>query len=100
MSGGHLRACPGVVYSKGRTDDNSYICRAKGINNKAENNGIVDEKVYKFDDINEENNVALSKNDFAELVYSESEYAKGFDFSLFNNIFDVIRSILSLEGTH
>lgn len=44
-----------------------------------------------------EHNLALSKNAFADLVLSKSEYSKEFDFSSFASIFDVLREICSHE---
>lgn len=79
---------------KGRSSE--YITRCKGIDQKAKNNGIVDEKVYDIRDTEEENSLAMSKNDFANHILTESDYAKGFDFTAFQKIFAVIQEIINL----
>ena len=58
-------------------------------------NGIIDEKVYSIEDLEQTSSIALSKNDFADLILNDENYTKGFDFSNFNNIFDVIRLIVN-----
>lgn len=80
---------------KGRSKNNLYITRIKGIDHKAKNNGIVDEKVYSINDTDEQSSLALSKNDFSNLILSEANFADSFDFSSFKLIFDVIKQIIS-----
>jgi len=79
----------------GMSKDKKYHSRASNIENKAKNNGIVDEKVYIIEtDAEEEHSVALSKNDYAELVLNQEGFATDFDFSEFTKIFDVIRKVI------
>ena len=40
--------------------------------------------------------IALSKNDFADLVCGNTDFAADFDFSNFNQIIDVIREIVKI----
>ena len=63
--------------------------------NKVPTNGIIDEKVYLVGD-EFHTNIALSKNDFAELVLDET-YAKDFDFSNFRKIYDKIKMIVDIN---
>ncbi|MCR5760931.1 MAG: AAA family ATPase [Sphaerochaetaceae bacterium] len=79
---------------KGRALNNKYITRISGIQNKNRINGIVDEKVYNINDVEEGHSIAMSKNCFADLVLSDKEYSKDIDFSEFEKIFDIIRIIL------
>ena len=83
-------------YASGFSKDSKLHTRFKGIDKKASTNGIIDEKVYDvYADPEEKSSIALSKNDFAELVLSENDFSMDFDFSEFQKIFDIIRSILS-----
>lgn len=84
-------------YPKGYGKTGKYSTRAKGVDRKAMVNGVIDDKVYYLpDDPKEENSVALSKKEFAQLIYEGNPYAKDFDFSEFQKIFDVIVMILAL----
>lgn len=74
--------------------DGKYFTKISQIQNKVKINGIIDEKVYKREDINAEHSVAMSKNDFANLLENE-EFSKDFDFSEFSKIFDIIRKIIT-----
>lgn len=76
--------------------DNNYYTKISQIQNKVDINGIIDEKVYRNDDIEAQNSVALSKNAFAELV-NDTEFSKNFDFSEFENIFNIIRKIINIK---
>lgn len=71
-----------------------FLTHAKGINSKAGTNAIIDDKVYEADDIEEKNSIALSKDDFAKLILSDSDFSSGVDFSSFRLIFDVIECII------
>lgn len=44
-----------------------------------------------------QHSIALPKDDFAELILNEDEYAKDFDFSNFAKIFDVIKEICGIK---
>lgn len=82
-------------YQSGNSKDGKYHTRISGIQHKLEVNGVIDEKVYDKSDLKEESSVALSKDDFAELIVTEIEFANAFDFSAFNQIFDIIRKIIT-----
>ena len=80
---------------KGRGLEKDYITRFKGIDHKSKNNGIIDERVYDIKDLDEENSLAMSKSDFADLILAEAEYARDFDFSAFQEIFSVIKAVIN-----
>ena len=46
-------------------------------------------------DLEQAHSIALSKNAFAELIYSDDSFADGFDFSAFAKIFGIIGAIIS-----
>lgn len=75
--------------------DGKYQTKISKIKNKVEVNGIIDEKVFRRDDLKQETSVACSKDSFAENILQGAEWTKDFDFSNFTRIFDVIRSIIS-----
>jgi len=87
--------------SNGISPDGQYQTRIKEIQNKVKINGIIDEKVFKYEDlkngkeINNENSIALSKANFAQMILDKNDFAKGFDFSSFKEIFAVIKEILT-----
>ena len=54
-------------------------------------NGIIDEKVYKRDDLELLHSIALTKNDFANAINSHE--IVNVDFSEFNRIFDILQKI-------
>lgn len=84
-------------FESGMSKDKSYLTRAKNIQNKVKINGVIDEKVYCLEtDPEFKNSIALPKDDFAQLIYDQDEYASGFDFSEFTKIFDVIREVVNL----
>lgn len=84
-------------YERGLSKNSKYITRCKGIDKKSKHNGIIDDSVFVVNEDPEEKiSVALKKNDFAELVLKDEEFAKGFDFSKFQEIFNVIRKIVKL----
>lgn len=82
-------------FPSSNSKDGHYQTRISQIQNKIKVNGIIDEKVYRKDDLEQKNSIALTKNDFAELVLNDYNYTTDFDFSNFRMIFDVIRLILS-----
>ena len=83
-------------HDTGISKDSRLFTRCSEIDHKAKNNGIVDKKVYDVAaDSEGKYSIALSKNDFAELILKRDDYAKDFDFSCFVKIFDVIRKIIS-----
>lgn len=80
-------------YKSGNSIDGKYQTKISQIQNKVQINGIIDEKVYLSNDLEQITSVALSKNDFANLILGEDEFAKGFDFSNFATIFEIIKDI-------
>lgn len=83
-------------YEKGLSKNGKYLTRIKGIKDKVGRNAIIDDKVYdKIIDLEEKNSLALSKNSFADLILNKNSFADGFDFSMFNEIFNIIRKILN-----
>lgn len=85
-------------YESGNSKDGKYQTKISQIQNKIKVNGIIDDKVFKRDDLEQKNNIALTKNDFANLVLNDSEFAKDFDFSDFKKIFSLIKEIIELPN--
>lgn len=83
-------------YTSGNSKDSLYQTKISNIQNKVQINGIIDEKVYRRDDLEQINSIAMSKDAFAELVCGGTNYSDGFDFSNFNQILDVLREICAL----
>ncbi len=84
-------------YTSGNSIDGLFQTKTSNIQNKVKLNGVIDEKVFMSSDLQQEKSIALSKNDFAELIYKRDEYAKEFDFSAFNKIFAIVRKIIMLQ---
>lgn len=85
-------------YESGNSKDRKYQTKFSGIQNKVKINGVIDEKVYDADqDPEQKRSIALSKNDFAQMIYDGSDFAENFDFSHFNQIFPIIRKIIELS---
>ena len=84
-------------FPSGNSKDGSFQTKISKIQNKVKLNGVIDEKVFLSSDLQQEKSIALSKNDFAELIYKRDEYAKEFDFSAFNKIFAIVRKIIMLQ---
>lgn len=80
----------------GNSKDAKYQTRISNIANKIKVNGIIDEKVYNRDDIFQTKSIAMTKNDFADLVCGDTDYANGFDFSNFRQITDIIKEISAI----
>lgn len=70
--------------------DGKYQTRSKNLPHKIDVNGIIDEKVYLSSDLEHTNSVAMTKEDFANLISSSTDYASDFDFSNFSKLIDVI----------
>ncbi|MPM05947.1 hypothetical protein SDC9_52242 [bioreactor metagenome] len=81
-------------YKSGKSKDGKFNTKVDGIQHKVEINGIIDKKVYEALDLEEEKSIALTKNDYAELVFKNKEFISDFDFSNFNSIFDKIKKII------
>ncbi len=82
-------------YRTGKSKDGNYNTKISQIQNKVEINGIIDEKVFKIDDLNESTNIALSKSDFANLVENDDDFTNGYDFNDFKIIFEKIKEIVT-----
>lgn len=82
-------------YESGNSKDKKYQTKFSGIQNKVKINGVIDDKVYDAEnDPEQKRNIALSKNDYAQMIYDGADFAKDFDFSHFNAIFEIIRKII------
>ncbi len=82
-------------FANGNSKNGQYQTKISQIQNKVKINGIIDDKVFKRDDLEQNNNIALTKNDFANLVLYDAKYAVNFDFSNFRKIFSIIEEIIS-----
>lgn len=83
-------------FPTGNSKDNNYQSRAKKLPHKIKVNGIIDESVFKNTDPEHKHSIAMTKNDFADLVCGDTDYASDFDFSQFNKILDILREISTL----
>ncbi len=77
-------------YPSGNSKDGKYSTKCS-IQNKISVNGVIDEKVYERDDLEQKNSIALSKNDFAEAICKN--IIPNVDFSKFHQIYDKIQEI-------
>ena len=84
-------------YETGISKDLKYHCR-DSIQKKVKVNGVIDKKVYSItEDAAGNASIALSKNDFANLILERGEFRNNIDFTQFEKIFDIIREICSIE---
>ena len=81
-------------YSSGNSIDGQYQTKISQIKHKVEINGIIDDKVFLSTDLQQRTNVALTKKSFVDLIESDAEYAKDFDYNEFNRIIDIIQDII------
>lgn len=81
-------------YPNGNSTNGKYQTKISKIQHKVEINGIIDDKVFLSTDLQQETNVALTKKSFVDLIESDAEYAKDFDFNEFNQIIDIIQDII------
>lgn len=56
---------------------------------------IIDEKVYKNDDLEHKNSLALTKNSFAENILKDVDGFNNFDIENFKKIFDILEKIIA-----
>lgn len=84
-------------YESGNSKDGKFQTKFSGIANKVKVNGIIDEKVYCKDDLEQKNSIALSKGKFAELIYKEDEFANGFDFSSFKELINILVDLIKTQ---
>ena len=81
-------------YPSGNSIDGQYQTKISQIKHKVEINGIIDDKVFLSIDLQQRTNVALTKKSFVDLIESDAEYAKDFDYNEFNRIIDIIQDII------
>ncbi len=82
-------------HHSGNSIDGQYQTKISNIQNKVKINGIIDDKVFEASDLENKTNVALTKNAFTDLIETNPDYTKDFDFSNFNKIIDIIRIIIA-----
>ena len=85
-------------YESGNSVDGIYQTKTNKIQHKVNVNGVIDEKIYKREDLEQKTSIALSKANFADLIEKDIEFVGNFDFNSFNLIFDRIKEILALEN--
>lgn len=83
-------------YKSGNSTDGEYQTRASKLQHKVDINGVIDEKVYSKDDLEQLNSIALTKEAFISLIENDENYSRGFDFTNFNHILNVIAQIVNL----
>lgn len=81
-------------YNSGNSIDGKYQTKISNIQHKVDINGIIDDKVFLSTDLKQERNVALTKQSFVDLIETDAEYTKDFDFNEFNQIIDIIQDII------
>lgn len=84
-------------FESGMSKDKQYFTRFKGIQNKVKVNGVIDDKVYcLFSDPEFKTSIALTKDDFAQMILDSDEFAEEFEFAEFKKIFDLLHEVVSL----
>ena len=81
-------------YQSSNSKDGQFQTRISQLQNKIKVNGVIDEKVYRRDDLEQLHSMALTKNDFADLILNDAEFAKDFAFTDFRKIFEIIDQIV------
>lgn len=85
-------------YLSGNSKDGEFQTKISQIRNKNQVNGVIDEKVFKSNDLEQISSIAMSKYDFARLIDSDSGFVGDFDFESFRPVFGGISKIINLEG--
>jgi hypothetical protein len=85
-------------YESGNSIDGEHRTRIGQIQHKVAIDGVIDDKVYKSDDLEETASVAMSKSVFADLIANDADFITDFDFTLFEPIFDKIKRIINPNG--
>lgn len=80
-------------YKSGNSKNGYYQTKISNIEHKVKINGIIDDKVFLHDDLEQNKNISLSKNAFTQLVEENEQFNKDIDFSDFNKIIDIIAKI-------
>lgn len=84
-------------YNSGMSIDGSYHTRCSKVQNKVNNNGVIDEKVYDYiKDREEVESLAMSKSNFAQLICEDESFSKDVDFSSFEQIISILEKICAL----
>ena len=86
-------------YKSGNSRDGEYQTRASNLQHKVDINGVIDEKVYSKDDLEQLNSIALTKEAFISLIENDENYLRDFDFTNFNQILNIIAEIIKLPLT-
>ncbi|WP_432670709.1 AAA family ATPase [Flavobacterium sp. SM2513] len=84
-------------YESGNSIDGIYQTKTNKIQHKVKVNGVIDEKIYKREDLEQKSSIALTKANFADLIETNIEFVGDFDFNSFSLIFDRIKEILVTE---
>lgn len=84
-------------YASGNSKDGKFQTKTKNIQNKVKINGVIEEKVFEANDLEQKTSIALPKSKFAELIYEEDEFAKEFDFSAFQELLDVLTNLCNKD---
>jgi small GTP-binding protein len=71
--------------------------QTRDINKAGKELEIIDNAVYKREDLELKNSIALSKNDFAENIFNEVDGFDNFNIENFKSIFNVIEKIVNKE---
>lgn len=82
-------------FASGNSKDGQYTTKTSKIQNKVEVNGIIEDKVYKRDDLEQKHSVAMPKSDFADYIYKQDAFANDFSFKNFEVLFNVIAKIIA-----
>lgn len=83
-------------YASGNSKDGHFQTKISKIQRKVEINGVIDEKVYASDDLEQTHSLALSKEAFVSLIENDDNFTADFDFTNFNHILNLIKSIVEL----
>jgi predicted ATP-binding protein involved in virulence len=82
-------------FESGNSIDGIYQTKTSKIQHKIKVNGVIDEKIFEREDLEQRTSIALSKANFAELIEKDTDFIGDFDFNSFNLIFDRIKLILT-----
>lgn len=75
-------------YESGNSRDGKYQTKTSKIQHKVKVNGIIDEKVFMSDDLEQKESIALTKANFVNLIETSSDFLGDFDFKSFNSLFN------------
>lgn len=84
-------------YPSGNSKDGKYQTKISNIKRKVEVNGVIDEKVYFSNDLEQQHSIALSKDAFVTLIETNNEYINDFNFCNFTQIINIIHDIINLS---